>query len=228
MRCGGGTNHRQRLDDGILIKDNHKRLAGGVAAGGDARDAGSRGGLPVEVEVETLDELDEALAAGVPRILLDNFTTYDIREAVQARRRPRRDRDLRRRDARADSGARHDRRAVRLGRRAHAFGARRGSQLRARAGGMIPEEFAAALAALRERRPDARLDVRWHASVPSTMDVAAALAHDGAAHGVVVVADEQTAGRGRAARRGRRRRAPGCISRSSRGLASAVELDCRC
>ncbi len=62
---------------------------------------------------------------------------------------------------------------------------------------MIPQEFAAALAALRERRPDARLDVRWHASLPSTMDAAAALAHDGAAHGVVVVADEQTQGRGR-------------------------------
>lgn len=62
---------------------------------------------------------------------------------------------------------------------------------------MIPGEFAAALAALRARRPDARLDVRWHASVSSTMDVASLLAHDGAAHGVVVTADEQTAGRGR-------------------------------
>jgi len=81
VRCGGGTNHRQRLDDGILIKDNHKRLAGGV---GEAvtRAMKDSGGLPVEVEVENLNELDEALRAGVPRILLDNFTTYDIREAV--------------------------------------------------------------------------------------------------------------------------------------------------
>jgi nicotinate-nucleotide pyrophosphorylase (carboxylating) len=81
VRCGGGTNHRQRLDDGILIKDNHKRIAGGVrqAAADAMRNAR---GLPVEVEVENLDELDEAIAAGVPRILLDNFTTYDIREAV--------------------------------------------------------------------------------------------------------------------------------------------------
>ena len=62
---------------------------------------------------------------------------------------------------------------------------------------MIPHELEAALATLRERRPDARLDVRWHSSLPSTMDAAAALANDGAAHGVVVVADEQTQGRGR-------------------------------
>jgi nicotinate-nucleotide pyrophosphorylase (carboxylating) len=81
VRCGGGTNHRQRLDDGILIKDNHKRLAGGVAQATE-RALREAGGLPVEVEVETLDELDEALRAGAPRILLDNFTTYDIREAV--------------------------------------------------------------------------------------------------------------------------------------------------
>jgi len=62
---------------------------------------------------------------------------------------------------------------------------------------MIPAELVAAVAALSERRPDARFDVRWHASVTSTMDLASALAHEGAAHGVVVVADEQTLGRGR-------------------------------
>lgn len=82
VTCGGGTNHRQRLDDGILIKDNHKRLAGGVAAAA-ARAMQQSDGLPVEVEVETLDELDAVLNTGVPRILLDNFTTYDIREAVR-------------------------------------------------------------------------------------------------------------------------------------------------
>lgn len=81
VRCGGGTNHRQRLDDGILIKDNHKRLAGGVAAA-TTRAMQASGGLPVEVEVEDLTELDAVLRTGVPRILLDNFTTYDIREAV--------------------------------------------------------------------------------------------------------------------------------------------------
>ena len=82
VRCGGGTNHRQRLDDWVLIKDNHKRLAGGVKAAVTAAMAGAHG-LPIEVEVEDLAELDEALAAGAPRILLDNFTTYDIRLAVE-------------------------------------------------------------------------------------------------------------------------------------------------
>jgi nicotinate-nucleotide pyrophosphorylase (carboxylating) len=82
VRCGGGTNHRLRLDDGILIKDNHKRLAGGVAAAA-SRAMRESGGLPVEVEVENLAELDEVLTTGVPRVLLDNFTTYDIREAVK-------------------------------------------------------------------------------------------------------------------------------------------------
>jgi nicotinate-nucleotide pyrophosphorylase (carboxylating) len=82
VRCGGGTNHRQRLDDGVLIKDNHKRLAGGITAAVRAALAGGHG-LPVEVEVETLDELDEALRAGATRVLLDNFTTDDIRIAME-------------------------------------------------------------------------------------------------------------------------------------------------
>lgn len=81
VRCGGGTNHRQRLDDGVLIKDNHKRLAGGIKEAVEAAVAGGHG-LPVEVEVESLEEVDQALEAGVPRILLDNFTTYDIRKAM--------------------------------------------------------------------------------------------------------------------------------------------------
>lgn len=81
VRCGGGTNHRQRLDDGILIKDNHQRLAGGVGPAA-ARAMQESRGLPVAVEVETLAELDEVLTTGAPRILLDNFTTYDIREAI--------------------------------------------------------------------------------------------------------------------------------------------------
>ena len=80
VRCGGGTNHRQRLDDGILIKDNHKRLAGGIREV-LARAAGAA--LPVEVEVETLDELEEALAAGATRVLVDNFSIEDQREAVR-------------------------------------------------------------------------------------------------------------------------------------------------
>lgn len=81
VRCGGGTNHRAGLDDAILIKDNHKRLAGGVATA-VRRALANAGGLAVEVEVETLDELDAALDAGATAILLDNFTTSDIRQAV--------------------------------------------------------------------------------------------------------------------------------------------------
>jgi nicotinate-nucleotide pyrophosphorylase (carboxylating) len=82
VRCGGGTNHRQRLDDGVLIKDNHKRLAGGVGPA-LARVKAAQIDVPIEVEVETLDELDAALAAGATRILVDNFETEDIRTAVE-------------------------------------------------------------------------------------------------------------------------------------------------
>ncbi len=80
VRCGGGTNHRRRLDAGILIKDNHKRLAGGIAA---VMTHAANALLPVEVEVETLEELDQALAAGARRVLADNFSIADQREAVR-------------------------------------------------------------------------------------------------------------------------------------------------
>ena len=81
VRCGGGTNHRFGLDDAVLIKDNHKRLAGGIGPA-VRRALAAQTGLSVEVEVETLEELDEALAAGASAILLDNFTTYALRQAV--------------------------------------------------------------------------------------------------------------------------------------------------
>jgi nicotinate-nucleotide pyrophosphorylase (carboxylating) len=80
VRCGGGTNHRRRLDDGVLIKENHKRLAGGIT---EALRRTAKSSLPVEVEVETLAELDEALAAGAARVLIDNFSPADQREAVR-------------------------------------------------------------------------------------------------------------------------------------------------
>ncbi len=80
VRCGGGTNHRQRLDDGILIKENHKRLVGGIGA---ALEKASGANLPVEIEVENLAELDEALASGARRVLVDNFSLDDQREAVR-------------------------------------------------------------------------------------------------------------------------------------------------
>jgi len=84
VRAGGGSNHRFRLDDAILIKDNHIALAGGIAvalAGSRAR-AGHL--VRIEIEVDTLSQLDEVLACGgADAILLDNFALDDVREAVR-------------------------------------------------------------------------------------------------------------------------------------------------
>jgi nicotinate-nucleotide pyrophosphorylase (carboxylating) len=82
VRCGGGRNHRAGLYDGVLVKENHLRVAGGVAAALAALD-GRIDGLPVEVEAETLAQVREALEAGAPRILLDNMSPEEVREAVE-------------------------------------------------------------------------------------------------------------------------------------------------
>lgn len=82
VQAGGGVNHRSGLDDGILIKDNHVRLAGGVTRAVTQMRARSRE-MPTEVEVTTLAELDEALASSADIILLDNMATDEIREAVR-------------------------------------------------------------------------------------------------------------------------------------------------
>lgn len=82
VRCGGGTNHRIGLFDGILIKENHIAAAGSIARAVAAGRA-IRAGVLLEVEVETLDELDQALAAGPDRILLDNFSLDELKEAVR-------------------------------------------------------------------------------------------------------------------------------------------------
>lgn len=81
VRAGGADNHRSGLDDGILIKDNHIRLAGGVAKAVTRMRKANRE-MPTEVEAETLDEVDEALRAGADIVLLDNLSTPDIIEAV--------------------------------------------------------------------------------------------------------------------------------------------------
>ena len=81
VRAGGGTNHRSGLDDGILIKDNHVRLAGGVATAVTRMRKANRE-MPTEVEAQSLAEVDEALRAGAESILLDNLSTSDIIEAV--------------------------------------------------------------------------------------------------------------------------------------------------
>lgn len=82
VRAGGGANHRSGLDDGILIKDNHIRLAGGVPKAVTRMRKANRE-MPTEVEAQTLEEVDEALRAGADIILLDNFSTPDIIEAVK-------------------------------------------------------------------------------------------------------------------------------------------------
>ena len=81
VAAGGATNHRAGLYDAILIKENHATIAGGVAAA--VRLAREREpDLPLEVEARNLDEVDEALAAGAPRILLDNMDPDQLRAAV--------------------------------------------------------------------------------------------------------------------------------------------------
>jgi nicotinate-nucleotide pyrophosphorylase (carboxylating) len=81
VRAGGGVNHRFGLHDAILIKENHAALAGGVGPAVRAALAAADG-LEVQVECRSWDELDEALEAGAPRILLDNMGPDDLRDAV--------------------------------------------------------------------------------------------------------------------------------------------------
>ncbi|MGH8402052.1 MAG: carboxylating nicotinate-nucleotide diphosphorylase [Gammaproteobacteria bacterium] len=82
VRCGGATNHRMGLFDGILIKENHIMAAGSITkAVKTARGQGAK--LPVEVEVENLEQLREALAAGADILLLDNFDLPNLREAAR-------------------------------------------------------------------------------------------------------------------------------------------------
>jgi nicotinate-nucleotide pyrophosphorylase (carboxylating) len=82
VRVGGASNHRAGLDDGFLIKENHIRAAGGITAAVHAGQRRAAPGQIVEVEVTTLDELDEALLAGATLILLDNFSVDRLMTAV--------------------------------------------------------------------------------------------------------------------------------------------------
>ena len=80
-RMGGAQNHRMRLDDGILIKDNHVAVCGGVAPAVRSAKA-ANAGLPVQVEVDRVDQIEPALAAGADRLLLDNMAPETLRDAV--------------------------------------------------------------------------------------------------------------------------------------------------
>ncbi len=82
VAIGGGSLHRAGLDSAILVKDNHVRLAGSVAEA-TRRAVAAADGLDVEVEVEAVDQVEEALANGAGMILLDNFAPDDVRRAVQ-------------------------------------------------------------------------------------------------------------------------------------------------
>jgi nicotinate-nucleotide pyrophosphorylase (carboxylating) len=82
VRCGGGHNHRLDLSDGVLIKNNHVALAGSVTAALQRAIAHRRAEQPIEVEVRNLAELDEALANGAERIMLDNMSIEQVRTAV--------------------------------------------------------------------------------------------------------------------------------------------------
>jgi nicotinate-nucleotide pyrophosphorylase (carboxylating) len=83
VRAGGGVNHRFGLDDAVLIKDNHVAAAGGVAAAIRAARAGIGHLVKIEVEIDRLDQLDEALAEKADAILLDNMTPSELAEAVR-------------------------------------------------------------------------------------------------------------------------------------------------
>ena len=82
VRVGGGKNQRFALYDGILIKENHIAAAGGITAAMRAAHA-LNAGVPIQIEVENLDELEQALGAGATSVLLDNFSLEMMREAVK-------------------------------------------------------------------------------------------------------------------------------------------------
>lgn len=83
VSCGGGHNHRHGLYDAVLIKENHIQAAGGIATVVNAARESAPAGTLIEIEVENLGQLQEALDAGATRILLDNFQLATLREAVR-------------------------------------------------------------------------------------------------------------------------------------------------
>lgn len=83
VRCGGGQNHRLDLSDGVLIKNNHIALAGGIVPALEHAVRNRRGSQIIEIEVRTMEELDLALSHGAEAILLDNMSVEDVRHAVE-------------------------------------------------------------------------------------------------------------------------------------------------
>jgi len=83
VKCGGGSNHRFNLADGVLIKDNHIEAAGGITAAVEMARRNIPHTLKIEVEIETFEQLREALAAGADIIMLDNMSNEDMKKAVE-------------------------------------------------------------------------------------------------------------------------------------------------
>src|SRR5277367_666431 len=83
VRCGGGQNHRLDLSDGVLIKNNHIALAGGIAPALERAHRNRRGSQPIEVEVRTMTQLEEALVNGAEAVLLDNMAVEQVKAAVE-------------------------------------------------------------------------------------------------------------------------------------------------
>jgi nicotinate-nucleotide pyrophosphorylase (carboxylating) len=83
VRCGGGQNHRFDLSDGVLIKSNHIALAGGAVPALERAIHNRRGRQPIQIEVRSLEELQQALEHGAEAILLDNMSVADVRKAVE-------------------------------------------------------------------------------------------------------------------------------------------------
>jgi nicotinate-nucleotide pyrophosphorylase (carboxylating) len=83
VRCGGGQNHRLDLSDGVLIKNNHIALAGGIVPALERAHHNRRGAQPIEIEVRTLAEMEQALAHGAEALLLDGMSVEDVRKAVE-------------------------------------------------------------------------------------------------------------------------------------------------
>ena len=83
VRCGGGQNHRLDLSDGVLIKNNHIALAGGIVPALERAHHNRRGSQPIEIEVRSLQEMELAVTHGAEALLLDNMSVDDVRTAVE-------------------------------------------------------------------------------------------------------------------------------------------------
>ena len=229
VRIGGGGNHRADLSSGILIKDNHVALCGSVREAVRRARAVAPHSLRIGVEVDTLAQLEEAIEAGAEVVLLDNFSTRDLSEAVRRvrDRAPRvvleasggvtldRIREIAKTgvDVISIGAITHSARAVDFSFSVRPAEAVRDAETRAASATRLDAADGPSIVVVRlssrstPRGSRGALTTRWLgrpceclASCGSTNDVAAGRGRAGAAEGLVVIADEQTGGRGRLGR----------------------------